>query len=199
MSGQRICPLCGKPIEETDESVPYKNRVAHRRCFLNLAAVAQKQKKAESKDREAERKEKAKAKQEEKAKESHVVLEVSEEEYKEKKAVLEYLEQLSGQPATAKVYQLLKNYATKYKFSYQGILETLEYYYEVLDNLPKGDCIGIIPYYYDEARKYMEKFRTYQHINDKVTAHDLSGMYKETIVKIKHKEPEGLIDLSSIK
>lgn len=199
MGSQRICPLCGKPIEETDESVPYKNRVAHRKCFLNLASVAQKNRMADSKDHEAERKEKAKAQQEEKAKESRVVLEVSEEEYKEKKAVLEYLEQLSGQPATAKVYQLLKNYSTKYRFSYQGMLETLEYYYEVLDNLPKGDCIGIIPYYYDEARKYMEKFQTYKHVNDKVTAHDLSGMYKETIVKIKHKGPEGLIDLSSIK
>lgn len=199
MGNQRICPLCGKPIEETDESVPYKNRVAHRRCFQNLASVAQKQRKADSKDRKAEQKEKTKAQRKEKTKESRVVLEVSEEEYKEKKAVLEYLERLSGQPATAKVYQLLKNFSSKYRFSYQGMLETLEYYYEVLDNPPKGDCIGIIPYYYDEARKYMEKFQGYQHVNDNVTAHDLSGMYKETIVKIKHKEPEGLIDLSSLK
>jgi hypothetical protein len=199
MGSQRICPLCGKPIEETDESVPYKNRVAHRKCFLNLASVAQKNRKADSKDREAERKAKAKVQQEEKAKESRVVLEVSEEEYKEKKAVLEYLEQLSGQPATAKVYQLLKNYATKYRLSYQGMLETLQYYYEVLDNPPKGDCIGIIPYYYDDACKYMKKFQSYQHVNDDVTAHDLKEMYKETVITIKHREPEGLIDLSSLK
>ena len=30
---KRVCLLCGKPIEDNNDSVPYKGRYAHSACF----------------------------------------------------------------------------------------------------------------------------------------------------------------------
>lgn len=198
---RKRCPICGELIDDDQKAIPYGQRFIHEGCFKNMSTLVTGKKQSDGKVREAEHKHREQARKKEKQeaqRHPQITIEVTEEEYKEKKETLAYLEQRTGQPSNAKVYQVLKNYCTKYGFTYQGILDTLQYYCEVLEKPLTGDGVGIIPYYYGEARVYMERFKANQHINDSITPQQLRDMYKETVITIKRKKPEGLIDISSL-
>lgn len=59
--------------------------------------------------------------------------------------------------------KLADSYIKKYNFSWIGMAFTLEYYYGICGNSTKGakDTIGIIPYVYEQAKKYNDKVIKY--------------------------------------
>lgn len=59
---------------------------------------------------------------------------------------------------SARIRSQIKNMIDKYNYTYSGILGSLKYWFEIKGNsLEKANGgIGIIPYVYDDARKYYE-------------------------------------------
>lgn len=57
---------------------------------------------------------------------------------------------------TPRIRKQIEIYIKENKFTYHGILCTLKYFYEVKRNSPSdaNESIGIVPYVYDDARKY---------------------------------------------
>lgn len=78
------------------------------------------------------------------------------EEYKE---LIEAICQIYELEApTMQIVKQIKDYKDKYNFTNSGILFTLKYYYQILENKVLEDSgIGIVPYYYDKARDYYNK------------------------------------------
>ena len=187
IKGKRKCPICGQWIQETDATVPFKNRVAHETCLTNAIRVPATGNRAKKVPPKLQ------------PKPTTVSIPVTEIEYKEKRAVIEYLEKLTNTKPTAKTYKLLEDYSKKYKFSFPGMLKGLQYYFEVLDNPVEGDCIGIIPYIYDEAQEYMEHIEESAVANDKFTSNEIEAMYPTVKVQIVRKEDKPkLIDIASL-
>lgn len=62
---------------------------------------------------------------------------------------------------TPKISQQLKNLIDG-NYKYEGILKTLEYFYDIKGNSPEksNEGLGIVPYVYEEARRwYVDKFQ----------------------------------------
>lgn len=191
MSGRpKVCPICQRSITIDEETLPYKNRTAHKVCLTNIlkpSALGSEQKNKKTKHTSIP------------DKQCRISVPVTEEEYKDKRAVISYLEQLTGSKPTAKIYKLLEDYSKKYKFTFSGMLRGLQYYYEVLDHSPEGDCIGIVPYIYDEAQDYMLHLEEVQAANNNVTSAELASMYPTEKIRISRKrDVPSLIDISSI-
>lgn len=53
----------------------------------------------------------------------------------------------------------IADYTDKYKYSYKGIRKTLYYFFEIQENAIDNmtHTIGIVPYVYDEARKFYQE------------------------------------------
>lgn len=71
----------------------------------------------------------------------------------------EYICDLFGMDfVSARIKAQIKSMITNYNYTYSGILGSLKYWFEVKDNsLEKANGgIGIVPYIYDDAKKYYE-------------------------------------------
>lgn len=151
---KRKCVICGKYIENNEDSVPYKNRYAHTNCF-NIAikvATTNKSEKAKSKAPPV-----SKPKAQKELKEG-----LSEEEYQEKKKLCDYIREQTKKELTIKIYKLIEDYKKKYKLSYEDMYRTLYWYFTTQGHPVEGDMIGIIPYAYDEAKTSIEKMQELQ-------------------------------------
>lgn len=59
---------------------------------------------------------------------------------------------------TGMMFLQMKNYRQEYEYTNIGMYYTLKYYYDVLENNVLEDAgLGIIPYYYDKAKKHYNK------------------------------------------
>jgi len=59
---------------------------------------------------------------------------------------------------TGMMFQQMKQYKQEYNYTDIGMYYTLKYYYEVLENeVLDGSGLGIIPYFYDKAKKHYNK------------------------------------------
>lgn len=67
----------------------------------------------------------------------------------------------------ARIQKQIKDMINQYHFTYSGILGTLKYWYEVKNNsIEKANGgIGIVPYVYEDARKYYETIFQAQQMN----------------------------------
>lgn len=68
-----------------------------------------------------------------------------------------YIKTLFGfEEIPQKILRQISSYVKEYEYSYSGILQSLLYFYEIKKNdLSKANGgIGIVPYIYDEARRY---------------------------------------------
>ena len=79
-----------------------------------------------------------------------------------------YIEKLFGIGfVSAKVAKQIKDYRVQYGYTYNGMLGTLVYWYEVkgaaIDKANGG--IGIVPYIYDQAKEYYSKIDTANSLN----------------------------------
>lgn len=192
---KRKCVICGNYIDDNNDSVPYKNRYAHVKCFQSMVKMTATQKKKDLADKAETKKgrKKSSTSKVEKIKDA-----VSEEEYKEKIELYNYLRNLTEEDElSAKTYVLINSYIEKYSFTYSGIKQTLEYYFEIKDNGIQGDCIGIVPYYYTEAEKY---FSGLKKIEEEMKNKNIESMYNIKTIRVpsQKKKPVQLLDIESI-
>ena len=83
-----------------------------------------------------------------------------------------YIEKLFGVGyVNAKIAKQIKDFRETYGYTYNGMLGTLTYWYEVrgasLDKANGG--IGIIPYIYDQAKDYYSKIDAANSLNADIT------------------------------
>lgn len=176
------CPLCNNIIKSDEDTIPFKNRTAHSACFaVHMKALSNdKQAKLEKK---AEEQKLAKAKHKPKA---ELKDGLSEEEYQEKKKVIEYLKMLLDSPEIpSSIYAIMNNDMERYNHTYTGIYNTLRYLHEIKEKELTGNIVGIVPYYYDEADKYYKEIQTIEQNNKDI---DIHNMYKEKVIVIKPKK-----------
>lgn len=180
----RKCKLCGKEIlkEDYDKAIPYKNMgYVHEKCFnISLKAIKlDKDQKLEESNSKRGTKRKPK---------SELKNAVSEEDYQDKKKLFEYMRgyiQTENNNLPVKVYALVEKYKGQYNLSYKAILDTLIYLREIKEKEIVDDGIGLIPYYFEEAKSYYKSLLSAEENNkDK----KLSEMYKEKVVKIQPKQ-----------
>lgn len=189
---KRKCVICGEWIEDNSQSIPYKGKYAHTLCFNTALKVIKKDKDDKLKEK-AETKKRAKAAPKPKAELKDAV---SEEEYAEKKQYYQYLRELINDELSAKVYALTDQYISRYSFTFKEMYQTLVYLHEIVEKDLVGDIVGLIPYYYDQARNYYKSVERVAEINKDV---DLAQMYKEKTITIQPKKRKiKLLDIESI-
>ena len=172
--GKRKCAICGEWIDDNSESVPYKKRYAHLKCFNVAMQVVVSEKSRGEKTSVKTKEVKTRPQKEVKAG-------LSEEEYLEKKQLCDYLRKCLNTDITIKIYKLMEDYIKKYKVSYHEIYETLYWYYSIENNPVQGDMIGIFPYIYDEAKKKMAVIENAQKdCTGKIN--DMQKMYQEKVL-----------------
>lgn len=193
---KKTCVCCGGQIEDFESFVPYKNRYAHERCF-NVAVKAIQIDKKEKIEEKAKEKKKTgpKAKPKSELKDG-----MSEEEYQKKKAYYDYLRGIIGdENMTTKVYAVSEHYIDKKGFTFELMHQTLVYLKEILERKDLvGDVVGLIPYYYDDAKKYYADLDRIEQANKDV---DIQSMYHVKTIHIKPRENNRKtqqIDISSI-
>ena len=184
------CVICGNLINTDEETIPYKNRTAHLKCFDNMSKLA---------GTERNKRETPAKKRTQKPKATVELKEgLTEEEYQEKKSFFDYVRQLIGSSElSAKIYKVTGDYLKIYpRFTYKGMEDTLKYYFEITGHPVQGDCVGIIPYYYDEAIKYWMSVQSIAKANEEV---DTETMYQTKQYQFKPRPNiRPLIDISTI-
>ncbi len=178
MARQRICPICKEPVSK-EESFEYKKKFYHEKCFIGFS------KGTSEKVKEKRQKQVVEKTKQEIQKDTRITLEseISDAEVLAKQKVIRYLKELlNTKQLNVKIYKLLKDYYTTYKFSYEGMLVCLKYFYETLDNPVVSNCVGIIPYIYEEAQEY-EKVKKL--IHKQIEKTDLKNIVVERVIKIK--------------
>lgn len=84
---------------------------------------------------------------------------------------------------TGMMFQQLKTYRNEYEYTNIGMYYTLQYYYSILDNKVLEDTgLGIIPYYYDKAKKHYNKVYTLQDIAEEFKSEEQSIQIKTQIM-----------------
>ena len=196
---KRVCVLCGKPIEDKNDSVPYKGRYAHNTCFrVAVKAVhANKTEKLEEKAKQAETKQKEIKKKGRPSKPKVELKDaVTEEQYIQKKLYYDYLREFFGIKLPAKIYALTERYIQQYDFTYQKMYQTLTYMHNILEKEFTDDIVGLIPYYYDKADKH---YHTVKQVEENNKDKDIKEMYKNRTVYIDPKKKKRKqIDITSI-
>jgi len=190
---KRKCILCGEWIEDNSQSIPYKGKYAHIICFDTAVKVIKKDKDDKLDEKAKGTKKRAKAAPKPKAELKDAV---SEEEYAEKKQYYQYLRELINDELSAKVYALTDQYISRYSFTFKEMYQTLVYLHEIIEKDLVGDIVGLIPYYYDQAKSYYRSVEQVAEINKDA---DLSQMYKEKKIVIQPpKRKIKLLDIESI-
>ena len=181
MTIKHKCYFCNEIIDSPSEETPYKKRYCHTRCF-NSYLKAIKKDKDEKLVEKSKSKTKTKSASKPKAELKDVV---SEEEYADKKQYYQYLRELINDELSAKVYALSDQYISRYNFTFKEMYQTLVYLHEIVEKELIGDIVGVIPYYYDQAKDYFASIDRIEEANKDI---DVSKMYKEKIVKIQPKK-----------
>ena len=178
---KRKCVICGEWIEDDSQSIPYKGRYAHTKCF-NIAMKTIKK----DKDKKLAEKSKSKTKTKSAPKPKAELKDaVSEEEYAEKKQYYQYLRTLIDDELSAKVYALSDQYISRYNFTFKEMYQTLVYLHEIIEKELVGDVVGLIPFYLTEAKNYFKSIDRVEEVNKDI---DVSNMYKERIIRIQPKK-----------
>lgn len=192
MVRQYKCVFCNENITESENKIPIKNRYAHERCFnVSLKATDKKQKETRQK-KLAERKSKTtvRVKMQEELKEG-----LTEEEYQEKRKLFNKIREIQGtEKVTAKTYKLIDDYVKKYGFTYSGMEQALKYFYEIENNTFSEDCVGIIPYIYDNAKEYFESIIQAAEKNANSNIQQITRVIKIT----PYKDKKDFIDITKI-
>lgn len=149
------CKVCGKPFDldvEGGVSIPRSRRYIHINCFKEEDFVNTEFSVIEPKPKKEKKEKKEPApKAEPKPKAKKV------EKVDERQPILDYCKEIFGATANyAAIQKQIKEYITKYGYTYSGILKTLQYWYEVKknDNSKANGSIAIVPYVYNQALEY---------------------------------------------
>lgn len=184
---KRKCVICSNWIEKGDETVPYKNRLAHVQCFnsmMKMAVKSNSEKKA------------AKSKKTKKINPKSTVLGdcLTEEESKQKRSLISYIEELFGEKANAKIYTQIKNLMRDYPyFTYVGLEQSIRFFYEIKENPITNQGLGIVPYVYDQAQEYFKNLGEVQSHNASIS--NVNELYAHKKVRI---APPKIVEEESI-
>lgn len=111
--------------------------------------------------------------------------ELVQEKEQYKSQLIHYIQDLFKMPkVTSIIYKQINSYLEdpQYGYTYQGILNSLKYFYEV----KKGDVskannrLGIVPYVYDEAQEYFENINSTNEKNKQIMS-QMNSYNTETI------------------
>lgn len=184
---KRKCVICSNWIEKGDETVPYKNRLAHVQCFnsmMKMAVKSNSEKKA------------AKSKKTKKINPKSTVLGdcLTEEESKQKRSLISYIEELFGEKANAKTYTQIKNLMRDYPyFTYVGLEQSIRFFYEIKENPITNQGLGIVPHVYDQAQEYFKNLGEVQSHNASIS--NVNELYAHKKVRI---APPKIVEEESI-
>ena len=184
---KRKCVICSNWIEKGDETVPYKNRLAHVQCFNSMLKMAVKS----NSERKAVKSKKAK-----KINPKSAVLGdcLTEEESKQKRSLISYIEELFGEKANAKTYTQIKNLMRDYPyFTYVGLEQSIRFFYEIKENPITNQGLGIVPYVYDQAQEYFKNLGEVQSHNASIS--NVNELYAHKKVRI---APPKIVEEESI-
>lgn len=184
---KRKCVICSNWIEKGDETVPYKNRLAHVQCFNSMMKMAVKS----NSERKAVKSKKAK-----KINPKSAVLGdcLTEEESKQKRSLISYIEELFGEKANAKTYTQIKNFMRDYPyFTYVGLEQSIRFFYEIKENPITNQGLGIVPYVYDQAQEYFKNLGEVQSHNASIS--NVNELYAHKKVRI---APPKIVEEESI-
>lgn len=171
---KRKCVICSNWIENGDETVPYKNRLAHVQCFNSMMKMAVKSN-SEKKATKTQSKKKINPKSLGDC--------LTEEESRQKRSLIKYVEQLFGEKANAKTYTQIKNLMKDYPyFTYVGLEQAMRFFYEIKENPVTGQSMGIVPYVYDQAQEYFKNLKEIQSHNASIS--NVNQLYTHKKVKI---------------
>ena len=184
MAATKKCQICKKDILEGEETVPFKKKYAHTVCF-NVYMKAVSETKKDELDQKLQEKKTTKRKAKPKA---ELKDPMSEEEYQDKKEFYEYVRQLIGnEDIPVKIYAIVSKYIDQYGFDFASMKQTLMYLHDIKQKELVGDIVGIIPFYYDEAKAFYKEVDRIDRQNQNV---DSNGMYKQKTIYIKPKKRE---------
>lgn len=195
------CLLCRKSILPTEEFVPYKGKYAHQSCFnKEIKNLSQDKKDILKAQAELQKNKKKKSK---KSSSSNITSPsvikdgVTEEQFQEKKRYYEYLKSLLvDEQLTVKQFAVSEKYIERYKFTFEGMYQTLIYLNEILKKELTGDIVGIIPYYYNEAESFQQDVKKLDEAGKNT---DWSKLYTRKTIKIKpQKRKIKLMDIESV-
>lgn len=112
------------------------------------------------------------------------------QELKAKEDFYQYIKQLYGPEYNfIAISKQAEKYINQYQFTYSGMLKSLKWFYEIDggDINASNDSIGIIPYIYEEAKKYYYKLYLAQERNKNIIN------YKVPIKEITIESPRAMI------
>lgn len=182
MAFRRKCKICGEYITTESDAVEYKSGYVHSKCFsISLKAIQE------------NRQEKIKGKQSKATSKAGSVKipkqGLTEEEYREKVEFFDYLKTVIGEDKLpAKMYVIADRLMNTYKeFTFSGMKNTLEYCEKFQRKLLGDDCLGLIPYYYNEAQNWSRDFEQYK-LNIETTLKHLDSIAHD-VVKIRLADP----------
>lgn len=183
--GKRKCVICSNWIENGEETVPYKNRLAHVQCFnsmMKMAVKSNSQKKA------------TKSKRPKKINPKEIGECLTEEESRQKRSLINYVEKVFGEKANAKTYTQIKNLMRDYPyFTYVGLEQSIKFFYEIKENPITNQGMGIVPYVYDQAQEYFKTLGEVQSHNASIS--NVNELYAHKKVRI---APPKIVEEESI-
>ena len=117
---------------------------------------------------------------------------------KDKNEFYEYIKQVThGDYNYVAISKQAENYIKQYGFTYSGMLKTLKWFYEINHGDKEGSKgrIGIIPYIYEDAKKYYYNLYLAQQRNKDINNYTLE--VKEIVIASPRMftEPPKLFDL----
>lgn len=135
------CARCGNPIVDVVYKT-YKRKRYHQSCYAEMV------KEAESKEQNR-RSDSVQA------------------DYNELESLIKSLFNLSVLPAH--ILKQIDEFVGKYKYTYRGIINSLNYFYDVQGNKVMEDMvtIGIVPYVYLEAEAHYKRIESANQANTK--------------------------------
>lgn len=103
----------------------------------------------------------------------------------EKEKLRNYIKNLFNvEQLSVLINKQIKDYINEYKYTYSGILGTLTYCYEIKKmDITKAKGIGIVPYNYEDAKKYFER----KEIEQKRIIEESKNIKERKIQKVKIK------------
>ncbi|MBS5083212.1 MAG: hypothetical protein KH031_24010 [Clostridiales bacterium] len=180
MARKKICVICGMPIENDSEAVPYKGRHAHRECFNRTIRLVTNEQTKKLQDKKKQTPKKTKPQKELKAG-------LSETEYKEKVALMDLIREIQGtEKLTAKTYALIEKLYQE-KYSYEDIKKAVHWRYKIAVDDRKWarseDIAAGLRYYIDEALGYYKRIEK-THIYNSSLLNNVKDLYRERTVRI---------------
>lgn len=191
--GRRKCVICNEWIEDNNDSVPFKDRYAHKNCFniIMLNNVKEHKNSQKAKSKKTSPKSRTPAAELKEA--------LSEEEYKSKKEFYAKVKELENITSLdARIYAISESYIKKYDFTWEGMCNALKYNFEVLNRDKSTECIRVIPYCYSEAAKFYNQIKEAVDDNDKALNGSVITIGQTITWRKKLEDQSELIDIDKI-